>query len=45
MEFCVAVHNYDIVYIKGEFGAPRELSEFHVRSGDTISIKACTKGE
>jgi hypothetical protein len=41
----VAVHNYDVVYIKGEFGALRESLEFRVGSGGTISIKACTKGE
>jgi hypothetical protein len=35
----VAVHNYDVIYIKGEFGALREPSEFSVESGKNISIK------
>jgi hypothetical protein len=35
----VAVCNYDVVYIKGKFGALRELSEFCVESGRNISIK------
>jgi hypothetical protein len=45
MEFRVAVRNYDVVYIKGEFGALREWSEFRVESGRNISIKVCTNGE
>jgi hypothetical protein len=39
MEFHMTVHNYDVVYIKGEFGALRELPEFSVESGRNISIK------
>jgi hypothetical protein len=39
MEFRVAVCNYDVIYIKGEFGALCELSEFHMESGSNISIK------
>jgi hypothetical protein len=41
----VAVHNYDVIYIKGEFGALRESSEFCVESDRNISIKVCTKEE
>jgi hypothetical protein len=35
----MAVRNYDIIYIKGEFGALCELPEFSVESGRNISIK------
>jgi hypothetical protein len=38
MGFHVAVPNYDIIYIKGEFGVLRESLEFCMESGRSISI-------
>jgi hypothetical protein len=35
----VAVHNYGLIRIKGQVGAPRERSEFRVDMGNRLSIK------
>jgi hypothetical protein len=39
MEFRMAVHNYDLIHIKEEVGAPRERTEFRVDMSRRLSIK------
>jgi hypothetical protein len=41
----VAVHNYDVVYKKGNVGALCKCSEFRVDMGEGISIKTCPNQE
>jgi hypothetical protein len=45
MEFCMAVFNYDVVHIKGEFGAPRLDGWSSMWILRSISTRESFKGE